>query len=143
MSLMSNLFGMAVKSLMGGKGGGVTAGSGGDQAMQLVMSLIQNQQGGLSGLLGNLTQGGLGEQVKSWISTGENQAVDTNQLSSSLGSNVIGMIAQKVGVSPEMASGLLAQALPQVVDKLSPNGQLDESNLQNGLSALMGMLGKK
>ena len=110
--------------------------------MQEVMGLINNQEGGLSGLVGKLKDSGLGDQVSSWIGTGENKSVDSNQLSSALGSEVVKNIAAKLGVSHEEAANSLAGALPEVVDKLTPNGKIESDDiLQKGFSALKGLFG--
>jgi uncharacterized protein YidB (DUF937 family) len=108
--------------------------------IQEVIGLIQNQQGGLSGLVDKLKNSGLGDQVESWIGTGENKAVDAFNLSSALGNNVVQSIASKLGISHDEAAGKVADALPQVVDKLTPNGKIDEGDiLQNGISMLKGL----
>jgi uncharacterized protein YidB (DUF937 family) len=90
------------------------------------MQLINNQPGGLGGLVQSFQQGGLGEVVNSWVSTGQNLPVSAEQLQSVLGGGQLQNIAAQLGVSPEQASGSLADLLPQVVDKLTPNGQLPE-----------------
>lgn len=110
--------------------------------MQEVMGLINNQEGGLSGLVGKLKNSGLGDQVNSWIGTGENKAVDANQLSSALGGDVVKNIASKLGISHEEAANHVAGALPEMVDKLTPNGKIESDDiLQQGLSALKGLFG--
>ncbi len=120
--------------LLGGQGG-----EGANPALQMVSALMSNS-GGLSGLLQQLQQGGLADAVQSWIGTGANQPVNGDQLQQALGSNVIGELAAKLGVQPQQAAQELSQALPQVVDKLTPNGQLPaEGDLA---SLAQGMLGK-
>lgn len=108
--------------------------------MQEVMGLINNQEGGLSGLVEKLKGSGLGDQVNSWIGMGENKAVDGNQISSALGGNVVKNIAGKLGISEEEAAQSVAGALPEVVDKLTPNGKIEGGDiLQKGLSAIKGL----
>ncbi len=110
--------------------------------MQEVMSLINNQEGGLTGLVSKLKDSGLGDQVNSWIGTGENKGIDANQLSSVLGSDVVKNIASKLGISTEEAADKVAGALPEVVDKLTPNGKIETDDIiQKGLSALKGLFG--
>jgi uncharacterized protein YidB (DUF937 family) len=110
--------------------------------IQEVMGLIKNQEGGLSGLVSKLKSSGLGDQVNSWIGTGDNSPVSANQLKSALGDDFLKNIAERLGVTNEEAAGNLADALPQVVDKLTPNGKIENDDLlQKGLSALKGLFG--
>lgn len=116
--------------------------SGGGQAdmLQLVMQLINNPQtGGLGGLVQAFQQGGLGDIVNSWVSTGQNLPISAEQIQSVLGGDRLGGLASQLGMSPEQASGGLADLLPQLVDKLTPNGQIPEGGgdlLSQGLDML-------
>ena len=120
--------------------GSLAAGNtqGGNGLLDVVMQLIQNQPGGLAGLVQSLQQGGLAEVVSSWVSTGQNMPVSAQQVASALGGDQLQNIAAQLGVSPEQASGSLAGLLPQVVDQLTPNGQLPEGGdlLTQGLAML-------
>ncbi|MGA8590952.1 MAG: YidB family protein [Pseudolabrys sp.] len=62
--------------------------------------------------------------MKSWIGPGQNQPVSPNQLSSALGPQIIQILAQKTGLSEQEITSHLSQILPNVVDKLTPNGRL-------------------
>jgi len=95
-----------------------------------VMQLINSQPGGLSGLVQRL--GGL---VSSWVGTGQNLPVAADQLEHVLGSERVRALAAQAGIPPEIASAHLAQLLPMIVDKLTPNGQLPAtgSSLEAGL----------
>ncbi len=79
---------------------------------------------GLGGLLSKLEQGGLGNQVNSWIGTGQNQPVSPTQMGSALGPNIIKTLAQKSGLSEEELTNQLSQVLPNIIDKLTPKGRL-------------------
>ena len=104
------------------------------------MSMI-NDAGGLPALLQKLKDSGLGDQVSSWISSGENQTVSGNQIADALGAGNIEQIAQQAGLAPEHASAGLAQLLPQIIDKLTPDGQVpDDGLLAQGLNLLKGKL---
>lgn len=112
--------------------------------MDVVTALVNNPQtGGLAGLVQKFHQGGLGDVVASWISTGENLPVSGDQIVNVLGDGRIQEIAQSLGLDPAAVSGHLAQILPQVVDKLTPNGSLPESGELGGLGGLLGALGGK
>ncbi len=96
---------------------------------------------GLNDLVSSLQSGGLGDAVASWLGSGENASVAPEQLRSALGDDTISRFAEKAGVSGSEASSLLASMLPQVVDKLSPDGQLpDADGLGNMLGGLLGKL---
>ncbi len=124
-------------SVVGALAGGQ---SGGDNPLlNIVMQLINNPQaGGLGGLVQSFQQGGLGEIVNSWISTGQNLPISAEQIQAVLGGGQLQNIAAQLGVSPEQASGSLADLLPQVVDQLTPNGQLPQGGdmLAQGLDML-------
>lgn len=111
-------------SVVGALAGGQSGGNNG--LMGAVMQLINSQPGGLGGLVQSFQQGGLGEIVNSWVSTGQNLPISAEQLQSVLGGGRLQDIATQLGVSPEQAAGSLADLLPQVVDKLTPNGRIPE-----------------
>lgn len=104
------------------------------------MGLFTSGEGsGLGNLVGSLQSGGLGDAVSSWLGSGENASVAPDQLQAALGSDTISKFAEQAGVSGGEASSLLASMLPQVVDKLSPDGQLpDAGGLQKMLGSLLG-----
>ena len=64
--------------------------------------------------------------IASWVGTGQNLPVSASQLQDVLGSDVLSQFAQQLGLPPGEAAGQLSQILPQVVDKLTPNGQLSD-----------------
>ena len=99
----------------------------GNPLLDIVMQLINNPQtGGLAGMVAKLQQGGLAEVVNSWVATGRNLPVSGEQLQAALGSDVLGQIAARLGVSTQLAAGSLAALLPQVIDGLTPNGRLPQ-----------------
>ena len=132
MGLLDSLAGQVLNSLntaQGGSHGGL---------LDAVTTLLNDpQHGGLSGLVSAFEQQGLGGIVASWIGTGQNQAISGDQLQAVLGSDKVSAIAQQLGFSPEDASAHLAQLLPQVVDKLTPNGQLPGNDALGGLLGLL------
>jgi uncharacterized protein YidB (DUF937 family) len=89
--------------------------------------------GGLAGLVEKFQAGGLGDAVSSWVGTGHNLPISGDQIAAVLGSSQVQEIAQKLGIDPSVVSGQLAQMLPHVVDKLTPNGQVPESGSLGGL----------
>ncbi|NML24875.1 YidB family protein [Zoogloea dura] len=136
MGLFDQIAGQVLGSLAGGAQSGEQS-----PLLQIVMSLIQNSEGGLGGLLGRLGQAGLGEQVASWVGTGQNLPVTPEQLGQALERSGLGSMAAQLGVSGEQMASQLAPLLPAVVDGLTPNGQLPESS-DELLAALGGFLGR-
>jgi uncharacterized protein YidB (DUF937 family) len=111
-------------SLLGGSLGQVEA-----AAMPALIStvLAKTNLGDLQGLATALQQGGLGNQVQSWLGNGGNLPVSPDQLRAALGSDQIKELAQHFGVSPDAALKLLSEHLPGVMDQASPNGALPSS----------------
>ena len=133
MGMLDGLLG----SVMGGMMGGAQQ-QASNPLLQIALQLLQ-QNGGLQGILGKFQQAGYGEQVQSWIGTGQNLPIDAGALSQIFGQGQLGQIAQQLGVSHEEAAGQLAQTLPQVVDRMTPSGQIPEghSDLVNQALAIL------
>jgi uncharacterized protein YidB (DUF937 family) len=90
--------------------------------------------GGLGGLLDKLQNAGHGDTVKSWLGPGQNQTIQSGQLKSALGDNTISAAAQQAGITEQELLSQLSQALPQFVDKLTPDGRIP--SLQEVAAAL-------
>jgi uncharacterized protein YidB (DUF937 family) len=88
-------------------------------------------------VLSALQSGGLGDVVSSWVGTGANKAISPAQVQTALGSEKVAQFAKQAGVNPSEASSALAAMLPQLVDKLSPDGKLPDTQ---GLDGLIGKL---
>lgn len=91
--------------------------------LQVALQVLE-QNGGLPGIISKFEHGGMADHVGSWVGTGANMPISGAQLQEILGSGSIGEIAQRLGLSHGDASSGLAQVLPQVVDKLTPEGQV-------------------
>ena len=111
-----------------------------------IMQMINNQPGGVSGLLQQFHEKGLGTLVTSWVSTGQNLPISADQIQNVLGSEQVKELAAKAGISPDAAGSHLAQLLPMLIDKLTPNGQVPQgggSLLEEGMGMLKNLgLGK-
>ena len=128
-----SLLDQALGALAGGQSGDSSA------LLQTVMQLVNNpQNGGLEGLIQSFQQGGLGEIVNSWVSTGQNLPISAEQVQSVLSDSSLSGLAAQLGVSSEQASGSLADMLPQLIDQLTPNGQMPQGGdlLTQGLDML-------
>lgn len=132
MGLLNDLAG----SVLGG------GGSSQNQLLDLVLNLVNNKEtGGLAGLAKTFAEKGLGDAVSSWIGTGQNQPVSGDQITQALGSDQIADIAQKLGLGQQDAANGLAGLLPDVIDKLTPNGHVPDNDLlEQGLTMLKGKL---
>lgn len=79
--------------------------------------------GGLDGLFEQFRRGGMGSALDSWVGTGNNQAVNPQQLEQMLGKDSIHDLACRMGVSDSEACKQMADVLPDVVDRLTPDGR--------------------
>ena len=86
--------------------------------------LAQTPYHDLNGLVAALQNGGLGPQVKSWLGNGQNMPITADQLKAVLGNSQVQDFARHVGLPVDEVLTLLAQYLPQIVDKASPGGVL-------------------
>lgn len=120
--------------------GAASGGGGQPDLMKIVMTLVQNA-GGIEGLMAKLQQGGLAEEAASWVSTGQNQPVSGSQLESALGGDLLGSVAQQTGMGQGDLAGTLAKMLPQLIDGMSPQGQLPAGGGLPDLGGLGGLLG--
>lgn len=80
--------------------------------------------GGLGGLLDKLKDAGHGNVADSWVGTGQNQPINANDLGRAIGPQVIREIAQRTGLDEQELLKQLSTALPGIVDRLTPNGQV-------------------
>lgn len=125
-------------------GGAAPGGQGGGNLMEMAQVLL-GQSGGISGLLEKLKAGGLGEQAASWVGTGQNLPINASQISQILGNEQIAALAGKLGIDPQQAAAQVAQYLPGLIDKLTPNGQVPQGGgdlLAQGADLLKGFLNK-
>ncbi len=123
--------------VVGALAGGESGGSG--NLLQVVLQLVNNPRtGGLEGIIRSFRQGGLGDIVNSWVANGQNLPVSGEQIESVLGGSALQDLAAQLGVSPQQASGSLADVLPQLIDQLTPNGEVPQGGnvLSQGLDLL-------
>ncbi len=129
-------------TLVGELGGSLEGNASAHQdLLQGVMGMFANR-GGLPGLVSMFQQKGLGSLVASWISTGQNLPVSAAQVTDALGSEQLGQLAARAGLSPQAAGASLAQLLPTLVDRMTPNGRIPQGG-GDLLGELLGALGGK
>jgi len=124
-----------IKELLGGQPGASSGPGPNAQPGQ------QGGLGGLGGLLGglgagSLLSGGIGELVErfkrngqaqaadSWVSTGPNQPLASDQLEQAIGPDVLSSLSQHTGLSRDELLSRLTRELPDAVDKFTPQGRL-------------------
>ena len=124
-------------SVLGAMSGKTGEGGDANALIGMIGSVIQ-QNGGLQGLANKFSHSGAADAFSSWVGTGQNQSVSGNQIQQALGSEQVRALASKMGIDPNQASTLLAEYLPKVVDKLTPQGQIDpNANHQQDLANLV------
>ncbi len=128
MGLLDSLAGGMLEKVMGEKG-----------AMAQVALDMLNQHGGLSGVLDKFKEGGLAEEAASWVGKGENLPISADQIVSVLGNGQLAELAAKFGIDANTLSAQIAEHLPGIVDKLTPDGEVpaDSGSL---LKTVLGML---
>lgn len=121
------------------------AGNVGDLLESVIGMITDPNHGGLTGLIEKLSQGGLADQVASWVSTGKNLPISAEQIQEVLGSSFVQGLAEKVGIDVNDVAGSLSKLLPQVIDKLTPDGEVpgDNTLLEAGLAGLKSLLSDK
>ena len=130
-------------NLLGNLGGSNAGGNSDHTVISSIFELINNKQvGGLEGLVSKMTSGGLGNVVNSWIGTGKNESVNSSQISNVLGSDIVGQVASKLGISPDAAAGQIATHLPTIVDKLTPEGNITSSSKSMSVQDILGSIFK-
>ena len=124
---------------------GASAGPNSPAANPLVNIAIQmltsrGATGGLSSLIEQFQRAGLGPQMDSWISTGQNLPISPDQLLQALGPGQVQQMAAGSGLDVEQLSGGLAGVLPQLIDRLTPSGALPASGVEDALADLSRMM---
>jgi uncharacterized protein YidB (DUF937 family) len=139
-------------ALSGGQGGSALGGlldmvAKNPQILAAVAGLLSSRDasvggsGGLGGLISAFQSKGLGDMMSSWISTGPNPPISAAQISDILGGDMMGQFARKAGLPLGEAGLVLAGLLPAVIDQLTPDGNLPDTNsLEDTLSSLLGKI---
>lgn len=140
MGLLDNIGGMLAGGAQGGDGqtaeGQSNAALGGGGAIGALGGLLSGHAGGLPGMIGAFQRAGLGGVAASWISNEANQGVTGDQVRQVLGDGPIAQYAEKLGITPDIAAQQISHLLPQVIDHLTPNGEVP----QGGSDMLSGLL---
>lgn len=140
MGLLDQILGGVLGGQMGG--GASAAGGAGAQGnlVQLALQLVNSYPGGLQGLIAQFSQAGLGQQAQSWVGTGQNQPISADQLMQVFGSGSLQSLAGQFGLDSQQTASGLAGLLPQVIDQLTPSGEIRDQDISAGLDLLKGKL---
>lgn len=135
MGLMDQL-GQAADGMLGEQGGQ-------NPLLQAVAGLLGKDSsiGGLAGLVQAFQKHGLGEIINSWVSTGRNLPVTPSQIEQGLGVDLLSRLADQAGLSSDATRSQLAGLLPDLVDKLTPNGKIEAYGLDQLMKLMQGKMG--
>jgi uncharacterized protein YidB (DUF937 family) len=138
MGILDNVIGM-----LGDKTSGAPSSS---VLVQQIGAMLANggSGGGLGGLMQSFDRAGLGHVISSWVGSGHNLPISPDQLTQVLGQGKIAEIAGSLGLQPDQVAGQLSQLMPHLIDRITPNGKVPESEIGHTeiTSALAGILGQ-
>ena len=129
---MSGLLGQMLGSIMGGQQGGQPT-----AITSILQQLLASDGGGVAGLVSRFQAAGLGTQAQSWVAEGDNMPVSAAQISQVFSPEQLQGWASQAGTTPDKLQAVLAEALPQAVNHVTPGGQVPEANAMPDLSSLM------
>ena len=90
-----------------------------------VLDLIKGS-GGLKGLVDTFVKSGLGDVIESWVSTGKNRPINVSDIKKALGDDKLAEIASRAGIPADQVSKVLKDILPDIVDRVTPKGIIEE-----------------
>jgi len=117
---------------------------GGDKtqmAINLATSLISNHSSGqgLNGLAQQFENAGLGHLMQSWVGNGANLPITGDQIQQVLGNQFVQQFAAQHGIPLAAAAPMIAQILPQLVNHVTPNGQVpSQAEVQSAVAGIAG-----
>jgi uncharacterized protein YidB (DUF937 family) len=135
MSILDKLINHAVPELNLQPGQGM-------QLIRAIIQLIQNHPGGIAGLMQDFEKSGLGHISTSWVSTGTNQPISVEEMQKVISQQQMAELARQSMMSNEQVRKSVASVMPQLVDLLTPHGQLpkDRTEAVKALEALKNRL---
>ena len=136
---MSGFFGQILQGVMGGSQQGQASPIA--AILQQVLSVQDGDKQGVAAIISKFQSAGLGQHVQSWVGTGENVPISADQVGQAFSPEQIEGWAKEAGTTPDALKEVLAQALPHVVDHLTPGGAVpSETPQMPDLSGLLGRL---
>jgi uncharacterized protein YidB (DUF937 family) len=127
--LLGGLLGGSSAGGLGSLLGGGGSGGGANQIVGMLLPAVTGMLagGGLNRLMSGMQSAGLEDKAKSWISHGANASISPDEVKQVVGQNQIADVAARAGVSHDEAAALIAQALPAVVDHVTPDGTVPDA----------------
>ena len=135
---MSGILGQMLQGVMGG--GQQSQTSPITAILQQVLTMKDGDNQGVAAVIAKFQKAGLGGAAQSWVGTGSNAAVSGDQVGQVFSTDQINGWAQQAGTTPDAMRDVLAQAVPHMVDHLTPGGQVPAQTQAPDLAGLMGRL---
>ena len=127
-----------------GTGGGGTGTAAGGMNVGAIVAVLAPlvakllKGGGLSKMVQGAQASGLSAQADSWVGTGQNQPLSGGEVRGVVGDDTVQELAREAGISEEQAAEVLARVVPEVVNGLTPDGQLPADDDLDRLVAKFG-----
>jgi uncharacterized protein YidB (DUF937 family) len=106
-----------------GRAGGIGTGPGADVEPGIGGVLA----GGIREIVDRFRAAGQGEAADSWVRTGPNRPVASDQLATALGPDTLATLARQTGLPREEILARLTRDLPEAVDRYTPEGRLPDA----------------
>jgi uncharacterized protein YidB (DUF937 family) len=114
---------LSMLSNRGTRGGGL-----GDILGQVLGGAGGGSAGGLGGILAQVQRAGFGEQAASWVSRGANKPISPDAMTQIFGRDGLEQISRQAGLSQDDASRGLSELLPEVIDRVTPDGDVPDAD---------------
>lgn len=136
---MSGFFGQIMEGVLGGNQKGAPMAA----ILEQVMSVRDGDKQGVTAIVSKFQSAGLGGLAQSWIGSGQNAPISGDHIGQVFSPEQLDGWAQQAGTTPEALSGILAQALPHLVDHATPNGEVPDqpTNIVGLIGRLLGSSG--
>ena len=120
--VLGGVLGGGAQSSPGTKSGGMNTGALAAALAPVVIGMLKS--GGLQKLISGFQAKGMGDKADSWVAPGKNKPVSGAEMKVALGEQEVQQVAQQAGISEDEAADVLAKVVPEVVNNLTPNGQV-------------------
>jgi OOP family OmpA-OmpF porin len=100
-------------------------GAKGRSVIEQTLDMIVEQPGDVGGFLDRFKAAGFVTEVASWLEGKEPVSLSAQAVVQALGSDIVGDIANKAGVSQRLAKTVLSYAIPKIISRLAQSGLLD------------------